>query len=312
VTISVLVATRNRAEPLLRCLESVAAQKPAPHEVIVLDDASDAVDVAAVVVRARLPGVRVIRSDAPLGVAAGRNRMSREATGDVLLVLDDDAALEGTRCLAELDQALQAHPTAGIIALRIVDHRSGAEHILAPFRAHDLRRDPGIVDRPQLVAYFLGGAHAMRKTVYDATGGYHEHFVFGEEELDISYRAIQAGHEIFYAPNVVVHHYPAPSVLRVTGQRHPELFYHMRNRVFLARRYLPATHVVPYLAIWLARYGVAALRRPLGAGPREAGDLSDLFGGMLSAWRHRHEHPRTPLHGRALRYIRNHHGRLWF
>lgn len=310
--VSVLVATRNRVEPLVRCLMSVRAQTPAAHEVIVLDDASEAVDVAAVVARAHLPGVRVIRSTSPLGVAAGRNRLYREATGDVFLVLDDDALLEGAGCLAELRETLDARPRAGIIAFRIVDHGTGGERVLAPFPAHDVRRDPTITGRPQPVAYFLGGGHALRREVYVATGGYHEHFVFGEEELDLSYSAIQAGFEIFYAPSIVVHHHPMPSVVRVTGQPHSELFYHVRNRAFLAKRYLPPAYVVPYMAIWLARYGLEALRpRRTGRSP-DTGDLSDLFRGMLSAWRHRHEHPRMPLGSGALRYIREHHGRLWF
>jgi glycosyltransferase involved in cell wall biosynthesis len=53
--ISVLVGTRNRDVALRRCLASIAAQDDAPHEVIVLDDASDTIRVADVAGGINLP-----------------------------------------------------------------------------------------------------------------------------------------------------------------------------------------------------------------------------------------------------------------
>jgi GT2 family glycosyltransferase len=303
VKISVLIATRNRAEPLLRCLESVVAQRVQAHEIVVLDDASDAFRVSDVLAKAGVRDVRVVRSDVPLGVAAGRNRLYREASGDVFFVLDDDAFFEDANALAKVREILEAQRNTGIVAARIVDHRYTQPRVLAPFPRHKRRRVPHLTEEAQSVSYFLGGAHAIRREVYERTGGYHEDFVFGEEELDLSFHAIREGYEITYAPAIVIQHHPMPSVLRADGRPRSELFYHVRNRLFLAKQYLPAAYIVPYLSIWLGRYAVAAAR---------AGNMGDFLRGLYSGLSRLGRHRRTPLKGDALSYLRRNHGRLWF
>jgi GT2 family glycosyltransferase len=303
VKISVLIATRNRAEPLLRCLESVAGQRLRAHEIVVLDDASDEFSVSDMLAKAGVRDVRVVRSDVLLGVAAGRNRLYSEASGDVFFVLDDDAFFDDANCLTRVREILEAQPKTGIVAARIIDHRDPRPRVLAPFPQHRRRRDTHITERAQLVSYFLGGAHAIRREVYERTGGYHEDFVFGEEELDLSFRAIRAGYEITYSPSVVVQHHPMPSVLRANGRPRSELFYHVRNRLFLAKQYLPAAYIVPYLSIWLGRYAFAAVR---------GGHVGDFLGGLFSGLRRLEGHRRTPLEADVLSYLRRNHGRLWF
>jgi GT2 family glycosyltransferase len=160
-----------------------------------------------------------------------------------------------------------------------------------------------LVDRAQLVSYFLGGAHAIRRSLFERIGGYHDSFVFGEEELDLSYRAIQAGYEIFYSPDIVVHHDPMPSVLQSMGRPQAEIFYHVRNRLFLAKQFLPAAYLAPYLGLWLSRYAISALRN---------GTFPDYIGGIRSGLRTLGAHTRTPLQGAALSYLRSNHGRLLF
>ena len=143
----------------------------------------------------------------------------------------------------------------------------------------------------------------MRRAVYDQTRGYHEDFVFGEEELDLSYRAILNGFEITYAPDIVVEHYPEPPVVAADGRATSEIFYHARNRLFLAKQYLPAAYVAPYLIVWLARDGWRAVReRQVGA----------FLAGVYSGMRRLKQHHRTPLSDEAIAYLRANHGRLWF
>lgn len=298
--ISVLIGTRNRTEALLRCLGSVAAQRQPPHEVIVLDDASDQFRTADVLA-ANGVSARVIRSETQLGVGPGRNRLLREATGDAFLFLDDDAYLEDRGFVDRLAAELSARPRAGILAARIVDHKGSETRLLLPFPRQARAKDPTIADRAQRVSYFLGGGHAIRREAFERTGGYDESFVWGEEELDLSYRAINAGLEIHYVPELVVHHRAEPPVLRSSGQRNTELFHHVRNRIILARKYLPIPYLAPYLSVWLARYAAAAVRNAEpGSIPR--GVVEGLRASVA----------RETLTEAALGYLRNNHGRLWY
>jgi len=303
LTLSVLVLTRNRAAPLLRCLDSIARQSLEAHEVIVLDDASDQLRVSDVLRDADVRHMRVLRSDVPLGIAGGRNQLLREAAGDVCFVIDDDAYIDEPNCLERLMQILERSPNTAIVAARIVDHRFPEPRLLVPFSKRQRRRFPRLVNEAQKVSYFLGGGHAIRRDVFAKTGGYHEDFVFGEEELDLSYRIIQSGFDIFYAPDVVVHHAPMPSVLRSQARPQSELFYHVRNRLFLAKQFLPAAYIAPYLAIWMSRHAFAAVRN---------GALSAFLRGVTSGLHALGRHARTPLSDQALAYLRQNHGRLWF
>src|SRR5207237_522959 len=138
------------------------------------------------------------------------NLLLREASGEAFFVLDDDAYFEGVDALARVSAIFETRPKTAIVSARVVDHKYSTARLLTPFPRHRRRQSPTIVDQAQLVSYFLGGAHAMRRALFESIGGYHADFVYGEEELDLSYRTIQAGHEIYYAPDIVVHHDPMP------------------------------------------------------------------------------------------------------
>ena len=100
VQVSVIIPARNEAATLPRLLASVAALRPAPDEVIVVDDDSDdgTTDVANAF------GATVIRSQPPagwLGKTYACHVGARAATGSHLLFLDADVWL-APRSLAML------------------------------------------------------------------------------------------------------------------------------------------------------------------------------------------------------------------
>src|SRR5437867_1455815 len=106
--ISVLVATRDRTAPLLRCLESVVRQDHPRFEVLVLDDCSTALDVPSWLAgRVADPRVRSFRSDEHLGVAGARNALIHKSRGEILVMLDDDAWFDDVACLARIARHFQ-------------------------------------------------------------------------------------------------------------------------------------------------------------------------------------------------------------
>lgn len=71
-------------------------------------------------------------------------------------------------------------------------------------------------------------------------------FFFGHEESDLAWRALDAGWKILYEPELVLQH-PATS-----PARHAVYYrFTARNRVWLARRRLPAALVPVYLGVWI-------------------------------------------------------------
>lgn len=302
--ISVLINSKDRPQVLARCLDSVLSQVYTSFEVRVLDDGSTGCrlvdELAPQFSDERLYFTRVAES---LGVARGRNLLMQQASGDIFVIIDDDAVFADNQALRQLAGVFAAQPDVGIVACKIIDHRDDQEHLLIPLSQRARRKYPSIVNRPGRVSYFLGGGHALRRDVLTRCGPYSNQLTFGEEELDLSYRAIETGFEIFYLPDVIIHHYPQPSVLQSSARQRPELYYHVQNRFFLARKYLPWRYVPVYLTIWLARYGGRAVK---------TGEFSAFGAAVLAGLIATKTVNRTPLGSQTVAYLRTNHGRLWY
>lgn len=112
-SISVILATHDRPDSLTRAVEAVLAQTLPPKELIVVNDGPDDID-PAIGERARAAGVafkcrRLERASLP----ASRNCGISMATGDVLLLMDDDV-MPPPDHLARLAGLYQAD-TAGVV-----------------------------------------------------------------------------------------------------------------------------------------------------------------------------------------------------
>lgn len=297
-SVSVLVATRNRPELLARCIESVLVQDMPLREILVYDDASDPPIESSHLPDSSAVPLRVLRSDSPSGVVVARNTLMREAQGTILLLIDDDARLVGM----DTDRALRdafADPQIGIVAGRLYEDHEGHRKDLVPFAKKD--RFEGRLDHQGLCSYYLGGLHAVRADILPLTGGYEPALVFGEEELDLSYRTVAAGYHILYTPRLLAHHTPPQP--QATPSQRPRIYYNIRNRIYLAARYLPRRYWPTYLTIWTLVIGMRAIR---------AGEVRPFIGGVREGIRFARASPRDRLPPTALGYLRRHHGRLWY
>ena len=93
MSISVIIATKDRAEPLRRCITSLLRQKRLPDELVVID-ASTNEDVERMVKSldgdSRIIYVRQKKG----GLPSARNLGVRKCSGDIAVFLDDDVVLD--------------------------------------------------------------------------------------------------------------------------------------------------------------------------------------------------------------------------
>jgi GT2 family glycosyltransferase len=96
------------------------------------------------------------------------------------------------------------------------------------------------------------GAVAMRRRLFDGIGGWPDEFFYAHEGIDLVWRVWDAGFTPWYAADLVVHH-PV-----IDPARH-DVYYRLnaRNRVWLARRNLPAVLEPVYVGSWV---GMTLLR----------------------------------------------------
>lgn len=124
--------------------------------------------------------------------------------------------------------------------------------------------------RSSRVTTFLGGANAVRTTVFEQVGGLPDEFFYAHEETDLAWRALDAGWMIDYRSDMVLNH-------PLTAPGRHAVYHRMvaRNRVWLARRNLPWLLVPAYLGTWML---LTLLRRPSRAA------LRAWFGGFKEGW----------------------------
>ncbi|MEZ0088872.1 glycosyltransferase family 2 protein [Streptacidiphilus sp. EB129] len=274
LTLGAVVLTQGTRPAELRALlDSVAAQHGPAVEVVV---------VANGVPVPELPqGVRGVETTANLGIPGGRN-VGIEAFGpdaadvDVVLFLDDDGLLPQAGDAELVRAAFAADRSLGIVSFRIADPDTGVTQ-----RRHVPRLRAADPMHSSKVTTFLGGACAVRSAVFATSGQLPAEFFYGHEETDLAWRALDAGWNIEYRADLLLHH---PTTL---PSRHATYHHNIaRNRVWLARRNLPAPLVPLYLGTWML---LTLARRPSGPA------LRAWFGGFAEGWRTPCG-PRRPMH----------------
>ena len=184
------------------------------------------------------PAVELVTSDHNLGVPGGRELGVRSGRADVVAFLDDDAVLLGRA--ERIRQAFEQNVSLAAVSLRLVDEDGESLQRHVPRLGGS---DPTVGGA---VTHFLGGASAIRRRAYDEVGGYFADLFYGHEEIELSWRLIDAGWQIHYLADVEVFH-PRSEIGRhehgwqLTG----------RNRVWIARRTLPWPVAITHVTIWL-------------------------------------------------------------
>ena len=221
-SVAVVIATRNRAGLLARCLTGVAALDEAPGELIVVDNSAGDEPTQRV---AASHGARYV-VEPRQGVARARNLGARASTMDVVAFLDDDAVpVSGwlSHLLVEFGDPSVAAVTGRILELNsaAMDGRRprGADRARVIFGgSHRLVLDGGAADwfeRANFGGVGQGANLAVRRSVFEDWAGFDTRLGAGTkigsmEEHHAFFSLIALGFRIVYTPGAAVWHpYPA-------------------------------------------------------------------------------------------------------
>lgn len=242
--LTVGICTRDRRAALLRCLRSLRHAEPVTDRVLVADDASDPLVEAGLAQELgedAPPRLAILRSDAPVGPTAGRNRIAAQARTPFILYLDDDAALLSPDAVRAGLEVLRVDPSVAVVAFPQAD-ASGTPYPPAT--------QPSPATEPSLVQTFIGFAHLVRRDAVRQVGGYREILQILGEERDLSMRLLDAGYRTVYLPDSPVAH-----VADAAG-RDPRRFLHLtvRNDVLSALLCEPLPLALATAPVRLWRY----------------------------------------------------------
>jgi serine acetyltransferase/GT2 family glycosyltransferase len=205
--VSVVVATYNRLPSLLDTLRHLAAQTLAPDrfEVVLVDDGS-AVPVAEHVAKLDLPyELSQIRQD-NAGQAAARQRGVELASGDIVVIVDDDMELPPEF----LEAHLRAHEQGFRVAL---GHIAPPEHhaemtLFERFHLGQIKRNIAAQLRGEKVrgVHLCTGNVSFRREDFLDVGGFDE-TLKRSEDRELGIRLEQHGAPFTFAEEAVSHHH---------------------------------------------------------------------------------------------------------
>jgi len=210
---SIIILTYNQLEHTRRCVDSITAHTPEPHELIFVDNGStDATLDYLRKLQAGRGNVRLIANATNRGFSAGNNQGLAAARGEFCLLLNNDVVVAGG-WLARMQALFRRHPEVGLVGpmsnyvsgrqlVSDVSYKS-TEEMNAFARQWASAHDGQSLAVDRLVGFCL----MLRQSVIEKIGGFDESFGSGNfEDDDFCIRANLAGFQARIAQDVFIHH----------------------------------------------------------------------------------------------------------
>jgi GT2 family glycosyltransferase len=203
--VSVVVVSLNEGGSLRQTIENIVATTPADREIVVVDDGSD--DGSSDFIAAGQHPVRLFRTN-HVGVARARNFGARRTTGEAVVFADAHIELPHGWWSAMLE-ALE-NPAVGAVAPSIsVAGEPTRKGFGLRFEGPNLEIEwlEQLGTTPYDVPILPGCCLAMRRTVFDATGGFDDGMIrSGGIDNELALRLWLLGYALRVVPQVTVLH----------------------------------------------------------------------------------------------------------
>jgi GT2 family glycosyltransferase len=308
--LSIVIVSWNVREDLRECLQSLLGEEGSrlesgEIEIIVVDNAST--DGTAEMVNLEFPQVKLLVNSQNLGYTKANNIGINHSRGKYILLLNPDTIVHQGALQALIDCA-ESHPEAGIIGAKLLNpdgsvQRSarsfpdiGAGLFRNTFLGRLFPNNPFVrrylladfsYDEVREVDWVSGAAMLVRRDLIERIGGLDERFWAYCEDVDLCWRAWQAGYKVLFCPNAVITH----KVGRSSDQRLvPSLIQHHKSMwLFYLKNY---RHRYPLLLFPLIGLGI--LLRLAGALLKFASHRLRLFFERKLAAKPKHQLPLAP------------------
>lgn len=210
---SLIICSRN-ATLLKHCLEAIAQRTSHTNrEIVVVQHCVG--DVAAM--DRLLESSRCVRVQyrGPFHFAAMNNLGARNATGEVLVFVNDDVEPLGSEWLG-LMLAHALRPEVGAVGAKLIYYTGTIQHAgmvtgIMEGAGHLHRHTFGSqfwnwLPFTRNVSAVTGACMATRKSIFEELGGFDESFPVNYNDVDFCLRAREAGYEVIIEPAAVLRH----------------------------------------------------------------------------------------------------------
>lgn len=298
--LTTIIVNYNVRHFLEQCLLSVRRAAQGLGDVWVVDNASS--DDSVAMVREQFPEVKLIANQQNTGFAVANNQAIRASSGKYVLLLNPDTVVREdtlSKCVA----FMEAHPEAGGLGVKMIDgsglflpesKRGFPSPWVAFCKTFGLaavfpksktfgRYHLGFLDKDETheVDVLAGAFMLLRRSVLDQAGLLDEAFFMYGEDIDLSYRIVQAGYKNYYYAGTTILHYKGESTKK-GSLNYVRTFY--QAMIIFARKHFTGRQAsmfvaMIYGAIWL-RAGLTVVGNFFKKSQLPVLDAALIFGGL--------------------------------
>ena len=223
--VSVIVATRDHVDLLRQIVDGILHRTDyKPLELIIVDNqSSDPATMQYLRELSKDSRVRVIPYEAPFNFSAINNFAAREATGEILAMVNNDIRIISSEWLGEMvSHALR--PEIGAVGAKLYYENETIQHagivvgiggVAGHAHKQLSRRSTGYFARTQVIQNFsavTGACLVMRRQVYDEVRGLDEvNLPIAFNDVDLCLRIQEKGYRILWTPYAELYHLESAS-----------------------------------------------------------------------------------------------------
>ncbi|MDO6760141.1 glycosyltransferase family 2 protein [Tamlana sp. 2_MG-2023] len=223
--LSIIILNYNVCHFLELCLKSVqAATVNIDSEIIVVDNNSE--DDSCHMVKTLFPEVILIENKVNGGFSKGNNIGVSRAKGEYLCILNPDTVVAEDTFI-QLINFSKTKTNLGIVGCKLIngsgvflpESKRNIPYVSVALKKicgnskgyyanHVDQDDSGKVD------ILVGAFMFLKRTIYNEIGGLDEDYFMYGEDIDLSYKALQANYDNYYYGKTTVIHYKGESTLK--------------------------------------------------------------------------------------------------
>jgi len=267
--IAVVILNWNGRALLERFLPSVIDFSKGT-DIYVVDNAST--DGSTTFLRDHYPQVGLVQNNLNGGFAQGYNEGLKQIEADVFCLLNSDVEVT-PNWLTAIEETFTNIPEAAIVQPKILDLKQKEHFEYAgaaggfidmlgyPFCRgrifQALEKDEGQYNDIKEVFWATGACMFIKSDVFKSLNGFDEDYFAHQEEIDLCWRAQNAGHKVFYVGQSHVFHLGGSTLKNMDPKK---TFLNFRNSLYSITKNLPAKRASLIIFLRLLLDGIAALR----------------------------------------------------
>ncbi|KRA61909.1 glycosyl transferase [Caulobacter sp. Root655] len=271
--ISVVMVVYQTGEALIESIRHTL-NEPLVDEFVIIDNGSPPRE-AEMLRSLGLTEPRVVlqQGHGNVGFARGANMGARTARGEYIVFLNPDANLQPD-CVESLAAAFEGQPTPTVVGARVMnvdgsEQRGGRRGEVTPVTTllsfgHLTARFPGLAnfeihreheplpEGPVPMPTISGACFALRRRDFDLLNGFDEGYFLHVEDIDLCWRARQAGGQVLFQPHAKVIHLGHTSLehpMKVEFHKGVGLSRYFIKRADSVQRYVIAVLLAPAILL---------------------------------------------------------------